>query len=70
MTQAFIIEVNDTAVGLVSKDHSFYRFHAVIPRVNALNGQVFRSPVHATQAARRIIAAGQKQAAPAAKSFH
>jgi hypothetical protein len=61
MTEAFIIEVNDTAVGLVSRDHRFYRFHAVLPRVSALNGQVFRSPVHATQAARRIFLDGTKR---------
>jgi alpha-D-ribose 1-methylphosphonate 5-triphosphate synthase subunit PhnL len=60
MTQAYIIEVNDTAVGLVSRDHSFYRFHAVVPRVSALNGQVFRSPVHATQAARRLLQGPEK----------
>lgn len=67
MTQAYIIEVNDTAVGVVSRDHSLYRFHAVVPRVNSLNGQVFRSPVHATQAARKII---QGQRKPLSRSLH
>ncbi len=61
MSNAYIIEVNDTAVGLVSRDANVYRFHAVVPRVNALNGQIFSSPAHATQAARRILKKGSYQ---------
>lgn len=54
MSNAYLIELNDVAVGLLARDESAYRFHAVLPRFNPLHGQVFADPAQATKAARQL----------------
>ena len=54
MFDAYVIEVADQAVGIVTRDGPAFRFHSAIPKLNPLNGQCFRTPGEATQAARTL----------------
>ena len=54
MFDAYVIEVADQAVGIVTRDGPAFRFHSAIPKLNPLNGQCFRTPGEATQAARAL----------------
>ncbi|GGE53563.1 hypothetical protein GCM10007276_33230 [Agaricicola taiwanensis] len=55
MTDARIIEISGTAVGLVTREKSHYLFHAADPRVLPLEGRVFSSPQDATRSARQLV---------------
>lgn len=63
MSDAYLIEVRDLAVGLVARDanEGGYRFHAAIAALNPIDGQIFRTPAHAQRAAERAWNAGQIQ---------
>jgi hypothetical protein len=54
---AFIIETNDSAVGVVVLQADGYRFFASSPRVQALDGRIFKSPAQAEREARRLDSA-------------
>jgi len=57
MSDVYVIEVDDLAVGLVARqrgDHG-YRFHAALTAVFALDGSSFPSPAHAQRAARKAL---------------
>jgi hypothetical protein len=57
MSDVYLIEVGDRAVGLVARaeDGKSYRFHAAIPRAFGLDGRVFRTPDDAQAAARKAL---------------
>jgi hypothetical protein len=59
MSDVYLIEVGDRAVGLVARaeDGKSYRFHAAIPRAFGLDGRVFRTPDDAQVAARKALEA-------------
>lgn len=54
MTNAYIIEVDNEAVGIVVRSGHDYLFYASNPRYAALEGKAFPSPSKATLAAREI----------------
>lgn len=54
MTNAYIIEVDNEAVGIVVRSGPNYIFYASNPRYAALEGEAFPSPSQATLAARDI----------------
>lgn len=54
MTQAFIIEVNSRAAGIVVRDGREFRFHAASGAFSGLEGRSFRSPGEAQKAALRL----------------
>lgn len=64
MSQAFIIEVNSRAAGIVVRDGRCFRFHAACDTFRGLDGRDFRSPGHAHKAALRwaLTAAGDRLA--------
>jgi hypothetical protein len=64
MTDARIIEISGTAVGLVTRDKSHYLFHAADPRVLRLEGQAFASPQEATRQARMVLEGKAPDAEP------
>ena len=57
MVKAYVIEIDDEAVGIAAQDDSGYRFHAAGHAFNALDGQRFSTVRQATAAARALIAA-------------
>ena len=57
MFKAYVIEIDDEAVGIAARDDSGFRFHAAEHAFNALDGQLFPTLRHATAAARALIAA-------------
>jgi hypothetical protein len=57
MFKAYVIEIDDEAVGIAARDDSGYRFHAAGHAFNALDGQLFPTVRHAAAAARALIAA-------------
>jgi hypothetical protein len=54
MTDAFVIEVNDEAAGIIVKSGRDYLFYASHPRYAALEGSAFASPSKAELAARML----------------
>lgn len=54
MTDAFIIEVNNEAAGIIVRTGQDYLFYASSPRYQALEGASFPSASKATLAAREI----------------
>ncbi|MGY2049945.1 hypothetical protein [Methylobacterium sp. JK268] len=51
MSSARIVEVGETSAGIVVREAQGFRFFAAHPDYLRLEGQVFRSPHHATRAA-------------------
>ncbi|KIZ47951.1 MULTISPECIES: hypothetical protein [Rhodopseudomonas] len=56
MSDAFIIEVKSTAIGLVVRDGRGFRFHAACDEFHGLDGRAYRSPDDAQKAAIRHAA--------------
>jgi hypothetical protein len=54
---AFIIETPESAVGIVVLQNGGYRFFASSPRVQSLDGRIFKSPAQAEREARRLESA-------------
>ncbi|MGB3809097.1 MAG: hypothetical protein WA943_03310 [Parvibaculum sp.] len=54
MTDAFVIEVNNEAAGIIVRTGEDYRFYASSPRYSALEGSSFPSAAKATLAAREL----------------
>jgi len=64
MFKAYVIEIDDEAVGIAARDESGYRFHAAGHAFNALDGRLFPTVRQAAAAARALIAAkSSRQAA-------
>ena len=60
---AFIIETTESAVGVVVLQDDGYRFFASSPRVQSLDGRIFKSPAQAEREARRLeIASATRRA--------
>jgi hypothetical protein len=57
MFKAYVIEIDDEAVGIAARHDSGYRFHAAGQAFNTLDGQIFPTVRHAAAAARALIAA-------------
>jgi hypothetical protein len=57
MFNAYVIEIDDEAVGIAARGESGYRFHASAHAFNALDGQVFSTVRQAAAAAQAPIAA-------------
>ncbi len=57
MSNSFIIEIGELAVGLLARDNAQSQFHffASDPRLSALEGRPFRQPRHAERMARQIL---------------
>jgi hypothetical protein len=54
---AFIIETTESAVGIVVLQDGGYRFFASSPRVQSLDGRIFKSPTQAEREVRRLESA-------------
>ncbi|WP_407520503.1 hypothetical protein [Methylobacterium oryzisoli] len=54
MQSARIVEVDETSAGIVVPEDRGYRFFAAHPDFYRLEGHIFRSPRHATRAAREL----------------
>jgi hypothetical protein len=60
MPTAYVIELNDEAIGIVvrrkgkAKDLCGYRFYASFPRFRPIEGRIFSVPAHAQKAARAL----------------
>jgi len=54
---AFIIETTESAVGVVILQDDGYRFFASNPRMQSLDGRIFKSPAQAEREARRLESA-------------
>jgi hypothetical protein len=54
MTQAFIIETDRHAAGVVVAEHGGVRFHAALPLFQSLDGRQFHTPEAATRACEEI----------------
>jgi hypothetical protein len=54
---AYIIETTESAVGVVVLQGDGYRFFASSPRVQSLDGRIFKSPAQAEREARRLDSA-------------
>ena len=55
MHNAYIIEIDDEAVGIATRDHGGFRFHAALQAFGGLDGQLFPSLKEATRAARALL---------------
>ena len=55
MRNAYIIEIEDEAVGIAARDRGGFRFHAARGAVNGLEGRLFPSLKDATKAARALL---------------
>ena len=60
---AFIIETTESAVGVVVLQDGGYRFFASSPRVQSLDGRIFKSPAQAEREARRLETASAARGA-------
>ncbi|MFH6780876.1 MULTISPECIES: hypothetical protein [Methylobacterium] len=56
MQPARIVEVGETSAGIVVPETDGFRFFSAHPDFHTLEGQVFRSPRHATRAAQDLHA--------------
>lgn len=61
--QAYVIEIDETPAGLVSRnvDERFFTFVSASSRFNALEGHRFATPVAAELAARQLLRRGRPQ---------
>ena len=64
MRNAYIIEIDDEAVGVAARDRGGFRFHAALHAFNGLDGRLFPTLKEATRAARALLA-GRRTGAPA-----
>jgi hypothetical protein len=64
MRNAYIIEIDDEAVGIAARDRDGFRFHAALRAFNGLDGRLFPSLKEATRAARALLIAGRSAAMP------
>ena len=55
MRNAYIIEIDDEAVGIAARDGGGFRFHAALHAFNGLDGQLFPSLKEATRAAHALL---------------
>jgi N-acetyl-beta-hexosaminidase len=55
MRNAYIIEIDDEAVGIAARDRGGFRFHAALQALNGLDGRLFRSLKEAARAARVVL---------------
>jgi len=60
MRNAYIIEINDEAVGVVARDGGGFRFHAALQTFNRLDGRLFPSLRQASRAARTLMSGGDR----------
>lgn len=56
MANAYVIEIDDEAVGIAAREESGYRFHAAGHAFNTLDGQLFATVRQAAAAARALSA--------------
>ncbi|KMO32355.1 hypothetical protein ACQVP2_28350 [Methylobacterium aquaticum] len=56
MQPARIVEVGETSAGIVVPETDGFRFFSAHPDFQTLDGQIFRSPRHATRAAQDLHA--------------
>jgi hypothetical protein len=54
VTEPFVVEVWGKLAGVVLKDGEAFRFHAMSPPFQELDGHSFRKPGHARLAAARL----------------
>jgi hypothetical protein len=54
MHNAYIIEIDEEAVGIAARDRGGFRFHAAVHACNRLDGRIFPSVREATRAARAV----------------
>ena len=59
MSNAFVIEINDEAAGIVVKSGHDYRFHAANARYAVLEGRPFSSPSRAETAVHDLRRRGE-----------
>jgi hypothetical protein len=57
MHTVYISGVEQEAVGIAARDRGGLRFHAALQTFNKLDGQIFRSALEATRAARAVTIA-------------
>jgi len=57
MYNAYVIEIEETAVGIAARDEGGFRFHAADHAFNALDGQLFATVRLAAAAARALTEA-------------
>jgi hypothetical protein len=58
MSDAYVIELEGSAVGIIIRNHrneSRYRFLAALNTFNGLEGQEFAGPLQAESAARKVL---------------
>jgi len=55
MRNAYIIEIDDEAVGIAARDRGGFRFHAALHAFSGLDGRLFPSLKEATRAARALV---------------
>jgi hypothetical protein len=55
MHKAYIIEVDDEAVGIAARDRGGFRFHSALHALNGLDGRLFPTVLDATRAARALV---------------
>lgn len=57
MSDVYVIEIADQAVGLVARDEDGrrYRFHAAVPRAFGLDGYTFETPDDARNAVYKAL---------------
>ncbi|MGQ4273098.1 hypothetical protein [Terrihabitans sp. B22-R8] len=57
MSDVYMIEIDDRALGLVARDPvcGTYRFHAALPETFELDGKLFDTPDEARRAARKML---------------
>ena len=63
MPDSYIIEVNSQTAGIVVRGSGGYCFFASSHRFNRLEGQLFRNAREAERAARKLVNAGEREAA-------
>ncbi len=59
MRNAYIIEIDDEAVGVAARDRGGFRFHAARHTFSGLEGRLFPSLKDATKAARALLIGGR-----------
>ena len=55
MSDAYVIEVRGTTVGIVARDGNSYRFYASLRKFYRLEGERFTTPRSAEKAASRLM---------------
>jgi hypothetical protein len=58
MHPAYVIEIDEEAVGIAGRDRGGFRFHASDHTFDMLDGRLFRAVRDATLAARAVIDLG------------